>query len=461
MLNINPSKFVTPKLNNTNKLSAKGLREDIINNRLPEVDLKAIAPQAAGTAATLLYSAATINPAISSVSLPPRAVPDVGIATSVKAPTTEIANFRTTQDAHPVFGDQEFRSPDIEAHPACAAIKPVEFINYPGRGSVKIIKVTEDGLSEPIPEFPAGQRKRIVIDDFSEKVLDLDGDIKYVARMKNGRMTIEPKNPEAFDETHGGFIAKQMHHGDPDANIIGLDVTDCTPDGHARLNGLKIRKAIEAAGEVLQPGDGVNMSFGNALSPQYAREVMTDTYVYKYAGKQNPRQDPMVPYTAETYEAMDQAFAGKDVKVTVAAGNDGPGIVSTTIPDPKIINTRIKADRVGALNEFGGVTSYSGQGTVYNRGNYTVRGVEKDEFGNKDCVSYIGDNVCDARNSDLSKGIKAGEFGKTIQGTSFAAPAENVGYKAPEGLAREMAKYLNELAWQRTDESANKAGNLI
>lgn len=461
MLNINHSRFVTPKLNNTNKLSAKGLREDIINNRLPEVDLKTIAPQAVGTAATILYSTSTaLTPVTGAASLPPSAVPDAGIATTVKAPTTEIANFRATQDVS-MFGEQEFRAPGIETAPVCSTIKPVEFISYPGRGSVKIIKVTEDGLAEPIPEFPAGQHTRFVIDGFSEKILDLDGDVEHLEKYGPADSGYVTKNPEAFDETHGGFIAKQMHHVRPDDNIVGLDVTACDAPKPGLLDSLKILNAFEAVGKVIKDGDTVNMSFGDALSPEYAREIMTDAYVYKYAGKQNPRQDPMVPYTAETYEVMEQAFAGKDVKVTVAAGNDGPGIVSTTIPDPRIINTNIKADRVGALNEFGRVTDYSGQGTVYNRGNYTVKGIEEDEFGNKDCVSYLGDNVCDARNSDLSKGIEPGEYGKTIRGTSFAAPAENVGYKAPEGLARDMAKYLNKLAWQRTDESANKAGNLI
>lgn len=234
----------------------------------------------------------------------------------------------------------------------------------------------------------------LVIDDFSNKEIDIDGDGKN-------------------DLTHGDTVTRYISQNGKD--VESFDVSG--KDGY-----LDDKKIHDKLGELVEnPGDTkvVNLSLGAEISLEELSEITgVEITAENFASEKDNikaaiKNDPELAREHGTkLEIVDyiEQLSAKGIQINIAAGNGGDGTVNfLSLAEGENVNI------VGATDQNGDEANYSSDGaTVYRQGTYDINETA-------DGYDINGDGVTDVTDEEVS--TKGAGDGNTIGGTSFAAPA--------------------------------------
>lgn len=303
---------------------------------------------------------------------------------------------------------------------------------------------TSDNLNTPIKDNPAVNSgdKVIVIDDFKNTLIDIDGD-------------------SVNDLSHGETVARTIESG----NNINVERLNVAEEGDDSLSTDRIISALENIQTRVNNGekiDGVNMSMAvekslTDLSKELGidlNKINIDDYgdeIRQYISDNSQIQgrkgtggnsDSSKYSSINDIITLVESLANKGVKVTMASGNGG----SNTVNMLSFAGGETKLDKnspfnnihiVGATNANNKVTSYSSNGeTDYAQGSLAVDKIDGTSDFNSDGVinasdsgyDWTYDGIPDVFNYEVSSGGSRGKYNGdqvgTIFGTSYAAPTE-------------------------------------
>lgn len=306
----------------------------------------------------------------------------------------------------------------------------------------KLSDKLNDKLNVPVKDNPAvaSGDKVVVIDDFTNTVVDIDGD-------------------GVKDLSHGETVARTIESG----NDIDVERLNVAEDGSDYLSPNKILSALENIQYRINNGekiDGVNMSMSVEMSlADLSKEmginlnkINIDEYgdeIRQYISDNGQNSNGKLSGSnSSEYQfenkviTLVENLAKQGVKITISAGNGG----SNTVNLFSFAGGESKLDKnnplsnihiVGATNANNKATSYSSAGeTDYAQGSLAVNKVDGTSDFNNDGVinasdsgyDWTYDGIPDVFNYEVSSGGSRGKYNGdqvgAIFGTSFAAPTE-------------------------------------